>query len=223
MPEKVVVSWSGGKDSALALQKLIADSRYQVEGLFSTISKVDHRLPIHEVKEALLSKQAAALGFPLTTIAIPQHPSNAVYEQKLAAYFSLLKEKGITTIVYADLFLEDIRSYRDELIQRHGMNGLYPLWGNNTGDVGQSFVEQGFEAIVTTIDTEKMEENWIGKLYNRHFLEKLTDSIDPCGENGEFHTFVFNGPIFHSVVEVEKGVSFRTMDGRFLHIDLIGK
>ncbi|CDQ20525.1 MJ0570-related uncharacterized domain-containing protein [Halobacillus karajensis] len=220
MPEKVMVSWSGGKDSALALYKMMQDEHYNVEGIFSTISAQSTRLPVHEVKQDLLKKQAEAMGLPLKIITLPPHASNERYEQEMDDLFHYFKARGINHIVYADLFLEDIKAYRDQLVEKFGMKGLYPLWGMNSKNVAEHLIEQGFRAVITTVDTEKMDNKIPGVQYDPEFLSSLSSAIDPCGEYGEFHSFVYDGPMFKDPVKIVKGPRFHTFDGRFAHIEM---
>lgn len=223
MVQKVMVSWSGGKDSALALHKVMKDPNYEVSGIFSTTSEESGRLPIHEVKDSLLQKQANALDLPLTIIPIPLHASNEVYEQCLGSFFRQCQEKGIDIVVYGDLFLEDIKSYRDQLLKQSDMKGHYPLWGTASLEIGNMFISEGFHAVITTVDREKLGEEWVGKVYNFSFLKELPEPIDPCGEKGEFHTFVYDGPIFKWPIPFKQGRRFSTLDERFIHVELEGK
>jgi uncharacterized protein (TIGR00290 family) len=220
MVQKVMVSWSGGKDSALALQKVMDDPNYEVSGIFSTTSEESGRLPVHEVKVWLLQKQANALDLPLTIIPIPSHASNKVYEQCLGDFFQQCLEKGVDMVVFADLFLEDIKVYRDQLLNQFQMRGHYPLWGSTSRLVGNMFIAEGFQAVVTTIDQNELGEEWVGKVYDCSFLKELPESVDPCGENGEFHTFVYNGPIFKWPLSLKQGGRFSTLDERFIHVEL---
>ena len=220
MVQKVMVSWSGGKDSALALHKVMKDPNYEVCGIFSTTSEESGRLPVHEVKNQLLQKQSNAIGIPLTIIPIPLHASNEMYEQCLGTFFRQWQEKGVDMIVYADLFLEDIKSYRDQLLDQYKMKGYYPLWGTASREVGNMFIFEGFQALVTTIDREKLGEEWVGKIYDFSFLKELPEPIDPCGENGEFHTFVYDGPTFTWPLSLKTGRRFSTLGERFIHVEL---
>ncbi|WP_281974925.1 diphthine--ammonia ligase [Halobacillus litoralis] len=223
MSEKVIVSWSGGKDSALALHRMIEDRRYEVKGLISTTSETTGRLPIHEVKTTWLRKQADAVGLPLYEVPVPPDASNVIYENKLKEQWHTFKKEGIDTIVYADLFLEDIRKYRDQLLTKGGMKGHYPLWGKGTAKVTEDIIQLGYEALLTTVDTEVLDHKWLGHHYDRHFLTSISAEIDQCGEHGEFHTFVFAGPIFQNSVPVKGGEVFETMEGRFAHVELKGR
>ncbi|MYL50637.1 ATP-binding protein [Halobacillus litoralis] len=220
MPEKVIVSWSGGKDSALALQKVIDDEKYEVEGLFSTVSEQSLRLPVHEVRENLLIRQADVLGLPLEIVTVPENASNQVYEKVMKRMFQGFKDRKIHKVVYADLFLEDIRAFRDELLKKNEMAGIYPLWGLGSHKVAAEVIEKRYQAVITTVDTQKLDKRVPGTLYDQEFLHSLSPDLDPCGENGEFHTFVHDGPLFHSPLKVQKGERFETLSGRFSHVEL---
>ena len=220
MPEKVIVSWSGGKDSALALQKVMDDEKYKVEGLFSTVSEQSLRLPVHEVSEHLLMKQADALGLPIRIVPIAEKASNEVYDEVMKRFFQSCKDREIHKVVYADLFLDDIRSFRDDLLKKNEMAGVYPLWAIGSHKVAAEIIEKGFQAVITTVDTEKLDERVPGVLYDQQFLHTMSPEIDPCGENGEFHTFVYGGPLFHEPLRIQPGGRFETLGGRFSHVEL---
>jgi uncharacterized protein (TIGR00290 family) len=217
----VIVSWSGGKDSALALKKVMEDDQVDVKGVFSTISEQSSRLPIHEVGKEWIKRQADSLSLPLFLIEMQDLATNEQYEEKLREQFEQWKQEGIYTIVYADLFLEDIKKFRDQMLARYQMEGCYPLWKADTEKTANEFICQGFQAIVTTVDTEKVPEKLVGHDYNQEFLKQLPADVDPCGENGEFHTYVYNGPNFKSSIPVKGSHSFYTMEGRFAHIDFV--
>ncbi|REJ08170.1 diphthine--ammonia ligase [Halobacillus trueperi] len=220
MPENVIVSWSGGKDSALALQKVMDDEKYEVKGLFSTVSEKSLRLPVHEVNENLLKNQADAIGLPLEVVTMPERASNEVYDEVMKRLFHGFKDSNIDRVVYADLFLEDIRAFRDDLLKKNGMTGIYPLWGLSSHKVAEEVIEKGFQAIITTVDTEKLNERLPGVRYDRKFLHSLSSEVDPCGEYGEFHTFVFDGPLFYEPLKIQQGERFETLSGRFSHVEM---
>ncbi|WP_197046569.1 Dph6-related ATP pyrophosphatase [Oceanobacillus salinisoli] len=217
----IIVSWSGGKDSAYAIYNLKKNNRYYIRGLLSTTSIESHRLPIHEVRRELLQEQAASLGIPLYELRLPQKVGNREYEQIVGQQFDEFKKQGIYTIAYADLFLEDIKAFRNQHLKRSGMEGIYPLWKKDTWKVARDFISKGFYAIVTTVDTEKLSAEMAGMMYDESFIRSLPDYVDPCGENGEFHTYVMDGPIFNDPIFVKSGERFKTMEGRFAHAELI--
>ncbi|SFG25048.1 MJ0570-related uncharacterized domain-containing protein [Halobacillus alkaliphilus] len=218
--KNVIVSWSGGKDSSLALFKMLNDPNIKVNGLFSTVSSESDRLPMHEVKRTWLTRQAEAIGLPHYELELPSHASNEIYERELHNQFEQFEKQGVQSIVYADLFLDDIKNYRDELLKRMGVQGVYPLWGMNSVEIAHDFLRRGFKAVITTVDTDQLSGELVGHMYNEDFLRQLPASVDPCGEYGEFHTFVFDGPIFNQPISIKTGDSFSTMNERFVHIEL---
>ncbi|UOR11891.1 Dph6-related ATP pyrophosphatase [Halobacillus amylolyticus] len=219
--KNVIVSWSGGKDSAFAIYDLMKNDNYHIKGLLATTSEGSGRLPMHEVKREFIHAQAESLRIPLYEVKLPSRVGNSDYEQALKQQFDLFKEQGVQTIVYADLFLEDIKEYRDQLLSNSGMEGFYPLWERETLTVARKFISEGFKAIVTTVDSDKLPTEMAGQPFDEEFLSSLPKDVDPCGENGEFHTFVFDGPIYNELIPVTPGVPFQTRSGRFVHVELI--
>ncbi|WP_052360708.1 Dph6-related ATP pyrophosphatase [Oceanobacillus manasiensis] len=216
----IIVSWSGGKDSAYALHELRRSAEYRVVGLLSTISEASGRLPIHEITEDLLDAQASSLNLPMYKIEMPESVSNKEYEKIMGEQFKAFKLEGIHQIAYADLLLEDIKAYREILLNKHQMVGYYPLWKMSTAHVAEQFIDDGFKAIVTTIDSSVLPSELVGHEFNYEFIHKLPAKVDPCGENGEFHTFVYDGPIFQYPLSIKKGEQFLTHDGKFAHTDI---
>lgn len=217
--EKALFSWSGGKDSAFALYELSSNEDIEIAGLLTTFRE-GGTIPMHEVDKELIECQAEKLGFPLIPVYLPEKADNGVYERRLAGKLNEFKRKGIEKVVHGDIFLEDVRQYRDEQLNQIGMEGFYPLWGKCTDVLADQFVGAGFRAIVTCIDTNVLSRNLIGREYNHEFLKELPKGIDPCGENGEFHTFVFDGPIFSDPVSFEEGDTTTSWNGRFIHLAL---
>ena len=195
-PTPVVVCWSGGKDSCLALQRVLARDDLRVEALLTTITADFDRISMHGVRRDLLEQQAAALGLPLTPVLISKNATNEEYEAKMGEAVASYRVRGIDTFVFGDLFLEDIRAYRERLLARHGLRGLYPLWGADTPSLIRDFIDQGFKAVVVCTDPKKLPPSFTGGVIDHAFVVDLPPNVDPCGENGEFHTFVFDGPIF---------------------------
>ncbi|WP_082234872.1 diphthine--ammonia ligase [Halobacillus massiliensis] len=217
----LISSWSGGKDSAYALYKCMQDNQYHVKGLFSTTSSRTGKLPIHEVDREMIYQQAQSIGLPLNEAVIEEQADNSTYERVMNQKFKRFKASGIFTIAYADLYLEDIKAYRDDLLKKTGMNGYYPLWKLDTKTTASKFIEAGFKAVITTVDTEKLPADKAGQLFSKSFVDTLPSGIDPCGENGEFHTFVYDGPIFQYPVLYNTGRRFKTLNGRFAHIEIL--
>jgi uncharacterized protein (TIGR00290 family) len=205
MRKPVVVSWSGGKDSCLALHALMQDPDIRVESLLTTVTRDFDRISMHGVRTRLLEQQAESLGFPLHRVLISKGASNAEYESKMAEAFSFYREQGIDTIAFGDLFLEDIKAYRDRFLSGHNMRGLYPIWKRNTASLIREFITKGFKTIVVCVDPKQLDPSFAGRIIDEEFLAQLPPQVDPCGENGEFHTFVFDGPIFQQPVKFSRG------------------
>lgn len=201
----VILSWSGGKDSCFALNELLASPDVRVEALLTTVTRDYGRISMHGVRTALLERQAESLGLPLQQVFISKGASNAEYESCMAEALSAFRDRGIETVVFGDLFLEDIRAYRDRFLARHGMTGLYPIWQRHTGTAIRHFIAAGFKAVITCVDPRQLDPAFAGRVIDEQLLSELSPSCDPCGENGEFHTFVFDGPIFEKTVRFVKG------------------
>jgi uncharacterized protein (TIGR00290 family) len=218
----VILSWSGGKDSTLALERLRGDPEVEIVGLVTTVSTDYQRISIHGVRRALLHRQVASIGAPLTEIALGASPSNATYEAALGAALAELQSQhsGLHTIAFGDLFLEEVRSYRDALLARLGWTGLYPLWGEPTGPLADYCIGQGYRAVLTCVDTTQLAGTFAGREFDRQLLADLPASVDPCGERGEFHTFVYAGPLFRNVVNLQLGEQV-LREERFQYCDLL--
>jgi uncharacterized protein (TIGR00290 family) len=214
------MSWSGGKDSALALDKVrgMMDG-YEVKALLTTVTTDFDRISMHGVRRTLLHAQASSLGLPLEEVRIPKDASNEVYEARMKAVLLKHRDKGVVDVVFGDLFLQDIRGYREDRLGQIGMRGFFPLWGLDTSKLSLEFIERGFRAVVCCTDSRWLGKEFCGKEFDRSFLESIPPGVDPCGENGEFHTFTYAGPIFENEVPITKGeVVFR--DG-FYFADLL--
>jgi len=220
MTRNIVFSWSGGKDSALALYEILKAESYNIVSLITTVTEEYDRISVHGVRNDLLEKQTKSLKLPLHKINIPKNCSNDIYERNLTETLSIYKNKGITEVAFGDIFLEDVKEYRDELLKKMGMKGIYPIWQKDFKELAKVFIESGFRAITTCIDSQQIHKNFAGKEYDQDFLDDLPDTADPCGENGEFHTFVYNGPIFNVKVNFIIG-DIVLRDNRFFYCDLI--
>jgi uncharacterized protein (TIGR00290 family) len=199
------MSWSGGKDSCLALYEIQKSSDYRVAALLTTITREYDRISMHGVRRALLERQATSLGLPLHQILISKGANNEEYESEMARAFSECREQGIDSVVFGDLYLQDIRAYRDQFLAKHGMKGLYPIWQRNTTNFIKEFIELGFKAVLSCVDSKMLDRSFAGKTIDEDFLSSLPANVDPCGENGEFHTFVYDGPSFAQPVEFSLG------------------
>jgi uncharacterized protein (TIGR00290 family) len=222
MPEPVLVAWSGGKDSALALRAVLADPTIAVEALLTTVTTDYDRISVHGVRRSLLRAQVASLGLPLVEMEIPADCSNATYEESFAAALRAARERNdrVKRCVFGDLFLEDVRRYREERLTPLGWQGEFPLWGQVTASVARGFVDDGFRAVVVCVDSTLLAPSFSGREYDASFIADLPSDVDPCGENGEFHTFVFDGPIFREPMEFTIGERV-TRDERFVYTDLV--
>ena len=222
MAEPVLVAWSGGKDSALALRAVLADASLQVEALLTTVTREYDRISVHGVRRSLLHSQVRALGLPLLEMEIPATCDNATYEAALANALRAACERndGVHRCVFGDLFLEDVRRYREERLARLGMQPIFPLWGRDTSKLAREFIRDGFRAVVVCVDSTLLDASFSGREYDASFLAELPPGVDPCGENGDFHTFVYDGPIFREPAEFELGEKV-VRDERFVYTDLV--
>ena len=202
---KAWMAWSSGKDSAWALHTLRTRHEVETVALLTTVNASAARVAMHAVRQGLLEAQAAALDMPLVTVPIPSPCSNQVYEQAMAEAMRRAREEGVTRIAFGDLFLEDVRRYREEKLASSGITPLFPLWGLETRALAQEMVEAGLQAYITCIDPKKLDRGFAGRIYEAKLLRDLPPSVDPCGENGEFHTYAYRGPMFRVPISVEPG------------------
>jgi len=201
----VVFSWSGGKDSAMALQVVQREAKYEVVSLLTTVTEGYERISMHGVRNELLRRQAEAIGLPVEEVRIPPQCPNSVYEARMAETVSRFRERGVLHFAFGDIFLEDLRAYREQKLIRANMTALFPIWKVDTRELAERFVKEGFRAITACIDPRKLDRSFAGRELNASFFRDLPANVDPCGENGEFHTFVFDGPIFHKAIPVRTG------------------
>ena len=219
---QVILSWSGGKDSSLALAALRADPSVEVVALQTTVTRGYDRISIHGVRRALLEVQAAAAGLPLLEVALGPACSNDAYEAAFQAGLEEARERfpRCRTIAFGDLFLADVRAYRERLLAPTGFAPLFPLWGEDTTALAAAFVARGFEACLVCVDTTQLGAEFAGRAFDTRLLQDLPSTVDPCGERGEFHTFVWRAPVFARDVAVERGeVVLR--EARFAFCDLL--
>jgi len=220
MREKVIVAWSGGKDSALALYEVLNSGSYEVLELLTTVTKDYDRISIHDVRRVLLEQQAKALRIPLEEMFTVKGASDAEYESELLKILKRHRDNGVFSVVFGDIFLEEVRKYRERILAKAGMNGVFPLWRRETQALARRFINLGFKAIITSIDANVLGKNFAGREYDEKFLSDLPANVDPCGENGEFHTFVYDGPLFRERVGFKMGEIVRR-DNRFYSCDLL--
>ena len=219
MVQKVILSWSGGKDSAIALMELSHDPRYTIESLLTTITAGYDRISMHGVRVSLLEEQANSLGLPLMKVIIRQGSSNEQYESAMRRILARAQADGITAVAFGDLFLEDIRQYREGKLSQIGMEALFPLWKRDTRKLAKSFLEAGFKAVLVCVDSRVLDRSFAGRAFDESLLADLPRHVDPCGENGEFHTFVNAGPIFSRPISVRQG-EIVLRENRFWYCDL---
>jgi uncharacterized protein (TIGR00290 family) len=202
---RTIVSWSTGKDSAWSLYQLKSAKELEVVGLFSTVNQAYRRVAMHAVSVPLLRAQAGAIGLPLEELNIPDPCSDEQYGEVMAGSLSEVTAKGVEAVAFGDLFLEDVRRYREERMRPSGIRPIFPLWGSATDRLALEMIDHGFRMVVTCVDPRCVPKELAGREYDRDFLNALPADADPCGENGEFHTFVFDGPIFKEKLQVEVG------------------
>src|SRR5438477_3834253 len=222
MTEPVLVAWSGGKDSALALQEILGAGRYRVAALLTTVTGEYDRISMHGVRRTLLRRQAESLGLPLEEVVISPSASNDEYEARMGAALEGLRSQvsGLDRVVFGDLFLTDIRAYRERMLARIGMRGLFPLWLRDTGALAADFVRQGYRAVLVCVDSHALARSVAGREFDTALLGDLPPGIDPFGENGELPTLMHPGPIFTRPIPVRRG-DVVVREGRFVYCDLV--
>ena len=202
MTKKTLMSWSTGKDSAWAFYQLQNQSEYELAGLFCTINKEYARTVMHAVRIELLQMQANSMGLPLDIIEIPHPCSNAEYETIMQNYIDDVKSRNVECFAFGDLFLQDVRDYRIEKLKGTGITPIFPLWNQATDKLAMDMINGGLKAVITCIDPKQLPDNFVGQEYDQAFLSALPKNVDPCGENGEFHSFVFDGPMFNQKINI---------------------
>lgn len=215
---KTLLSWSTGKDSAWSLHVLRQNPGIEVAGLFTTLNTAFDRVAMHAVRRQLLEMQAAAAGLPLHVIEIPWPCPNEAYETAVGGFVAQQKAEGVAAMAFGDLFLEDIRAYREDRLSDTGIQPLFPLWGRNTSALAHEIIAGGLQARLTCVDPKKLSPSFAGCAFDEAFLTELPDGVDPCGENGEFHTCVLAGPMFARHIDVRVG-EVKARDG-FVFADL---
>ena len=219
MKERVLLSWSGGKDSALALRELERSGECEIAALLTTVTDATGRIGMHAVRRELVARQAESLRLPLRELMVPPFPANDVYEAAMRGVLEEFAASGVRRVAFGDLFLEDIRAYREGMLADLGLRGLYPVWGRDTSALVREFLDVGFRAVLVCVDVEVLDASFAGRELDRALLAELPDGVDPCGENGEFHTFVFDGPGFRVPVAFERGDVRR--ESSFAFCDLV--
>jgi len=216
---RILLAWSSGKDSALALEELRSAGREEVVALLTTVTEDYRRVSMHGVREELLDRQAREIGLPLVKVRIPAGANMGAYERRMAEALAEQAARGVTGAAFGDLFLEDVRRYREEKMRLARMEAVFPLWGRDTAELSRQVLARGIRAVVTCVDCRQLDRRFAGRMYDESFLAELPAGVDPCGEEGEFHTFVFDGPMFRRALSIRLG---RTVlrDGRFCFCDV---
>jgi uncharacterized protein (TIGR00290 family) len=204
-PEPILFCWSGGKDSAMALHVLRNRPEFRVAALLTTVTETYDRVSMHGVRRELLYRQAKSIGLLLHEVPIPPQCVNPAYEARMEGALRRFHAQGVRKVAFGDIFLEDLRAYRERNLARIGMTALFPIWKSDTRELASHFLAEGFRAIAVCIDPSKLDQSFAGRELNRSFFRDLPPGVDPCGENGEFHTFAFDGPIFRSPIQVRPG------------------
>lgn len=205
MNKKALFNWSSGKDSALALYKIIQKNEFEIVTLLTSVSQQYQRISMHGVRVELLELQAKSINLPLLKMEIPEMPSMEDYERVMKNTLNSLKEKGVTHSIFGDIFLEDLRIYRENKLNEVGFKAVFPLWKIDTTLLIHEFIDLGFKTIVTCVNEEYLDKSFVGRVIDHQFIDDLPKNVDVCGENGEFHTFTFDGPIFKNPIEFEIG------------------
>lgn len=203
--KKALFNWSSGKDSALALYKIQQNPEFEINCLLTSVNQQYQRISMHGVRVELLEQQAESIGIPLEIMQIPEMPTMEVYESVMQETLEKLKKRGITHSVFGDIFLEDLRKYREDKLATMGFEGVFPIWKIPTQDLIQEFIALGFKTIVVCVNERYLDKSFAGRIIDQQFIDDLPENVDVCGENGEFHTFSFDGPIFQKPIDFEIG------------------
>jgi uncharacterized protein (TIGR00290 family) len=218
-PEPILFCWSGGKDSAMALHTLLHRSDIQIAALLTTVTEGYERISMHGVRRELLKRQAQSAHLPLHEVRIPPQCVNPIYEARMEDALRVYLEKGVRKVAFGDIFLEDLRAYREKNLARIGMTAIFPIWKRDTCELIRSFHANRFRAVAVCVDSKVLDPSFAGRELDESFFRDLPPHADPCGENGEFHTFVFDGPIFQSPIPIRTG-EIVNRDG-FIFCDLL--
>lgn len=218
--EPILLSWSGGKDSCMTLFELAQQRDRRVDALLTTVTDVYDRVSMHGVRRALLEQQTSTLRLLLHVVSIPPQASNEIYQNQMEEAFRPYRETGVTAVAFGDLFLSDIRRYREEWLTAIGMRAIFPLWHRDTAALARRFIDLGFKAVVTGVDSRVLDASFAGRPFDDRVLDELPPSVDPCGEHGEFHTYVYDGPLFRGPCPSRLGALFSGTSGIFATFSL---
>jgi uncharacterized protein (TIGR00290 family) len=220
MKTPLLVSWSGGKDCALALQRVLDGGEYEPVTLLTTVNPEYERVVMHGVRRELIEAQADALNLPLHAIELPASPNNDLYNQVMSDAMNHWKARGVHHVMFGDIWLEDVKQYRDERLKLAQMTGVFPVWGDDVHALAQEFLNRGFASVAACVDTEQLDASFAGRVLDESFFRDLPDSVDPCGERGEFHSFVFRAPMFRRELKIATGEKVLRAE-RFMYCDLL--
>ncbi len=209
-----IFNWSGGKDSALCLYRVLQEGHHRVEALLTTFSGSNGRVTMHGVRQELLEQQAASLGLPLLKVLLPADVGMESYNRLMADTWKPLQQQGMVNAIFGDIHLEDLRQYREQQLAKVGIKAIFPLWNEPTQQVVRDFITAGFKAVVVCVNERLLPSSFAGRMLNEEFLNDLPSNVDPCGENGEFHTFVYAGPIFTEPIRFNLGELTRKSYGK---------
>lgn len=224
---RAFINWSGGKDCTLALHHILHQKDVKVDYLFTTISREHQRVSMHGVRKEMITRQAMSIGIPSRKLYLPEKTDRPVYDQFMAHEMKLMKQRGISDAIFGDIFLEDLRKYREEKLKSVEMNAHFPLWGKPTSQLLTEFIGLGYKAMIVSVNYEHLDQSFLGKTLDHELVKHFPSQVDVCGENGEFHTFVYDGPIFHSPIKmvlgekVTKTYSHQDKNYEFGFLDLI--
>jgi uncharacterized protein (TIGR00290 family) len=226
MKKRIVVSFSGGKDSVLALHRLQESGDWEVDSLLTTLTEGYNRTTMHGVRNNLLELQAKSLGIPLRKVWIPRDCPNEVYQQRMKQAVNGIVSDGIQYIMFGDIFLQDIKSYREKMLQGTGLTPIFPIWGEDSKQVMKEFLEKDFKTVICCIDISVIDKSFAGRIMDQRFINDYPDGQDICGENGEFHTYVFDGPNFSFPIKFKFGETRLAKDmytnkDRFYYVDIL--
>ncbi len=219
--EKVLFCWSGGKDSAISLHEIQKSQKYEIVSLLTTITGDYDRVSLHGVRRTLIEQQAYSLGIPIEEVFISKSAPNEEYDSKMGETLCRFKQGGVSSVVFGDIFLEWVKRYREGNLAKLGMKGIFPIWGRDTAELTRSFIALGFQAIVICVNIKVLDKRFLGRTLDEQFLTELPSNVDPGGENGEFHSFVFDGPIFKERIAYTLGE--RMLRDSFYFCDLLPK
>ena len=213
--KKAIFSWSGGKDSTLCLHTVLQQKEYEVCYLLSSINGNNNRVSLHGIHQSLIEAQAESIGVPLKIIYVFEG-NNSEYEQKMEEMLLQLKTDGIDTVIFGDIFLEDLRKYREDNLAKLNMNAVFPLWKKNTSHLVQRFIALGYKTITCCVNDAYLTKEYVGKIIDRKFIREIPKDVDPCGENGEYHTFCFEGELFKKAINIEiKEIIYKDLDVKY--------